>query len=235
MHSNLECHIRKLARERGLSLAELARRAGMSRQALYGIWQPGHYPSMGTIISLAGALEVHPLSLLHQIFPSGSLDPQGPSDPPVVSQSSSQQGVDRSAFIRDENYPDGCQLIAGNHFIKAWTLQNVGEHVWEDRYLVCQDSKVRIVSMENGEDIEIAESLIPDQRAVAIPRTLPDQSVTISVGFTVPSTPATVISYWKMAHADGTLCFAESRGVWVKVNVITPIGAAAVNCSTRSG
>lgn len=227
MHSDLEYYIRTLARERGLNIAEVARRAGMSRQALYGIWKPGHYPSMGTIINLSRVLGVHPLSLLQQIFPAG-LEPEnqdiqqqnGPS-------TTTKQGTDRSAFIRDETFPDDTQVLAGSHFIKSWVLQNVGEQAWVDRYLLCRDTNVRLVSADSNDELEIAKPLQPDQNHIPIPKTLPGQTVTLSIGFTAPSIPATVISYWKMAFADGTLCFQNSRGIWVKVNIITPIGAAS--------
>ncbi|BAU57665.1 sensory box/GGDEF family protein [Halorhodospira halochloris] len=236
MHSELECYIRRLARENGLSLAEVARRAGLSRQALYGIWQQGHYPSMGTILNLSRVLRVHPLSLLQQIFPASSTNPDSPSTQPSgtqLVQENDTQITDRSAFIRDETFPDGSQVLANSHCIKSWVLQNVGDQAWIDRYLVCQDNNTRLLAVTDDEDIEIATNIKPDSYYIPIPKTLPGETVTLSVGFTAPPTPATVISYWKMTFADGSLCFQQAKGIWIKVDVITPIKAASETRPTR--
>ncbi|WP_200191660.1 NBR1-Ig-like domain-containing protein [Halorhodospira abdelmalekii] len=224
MQKDLELYIRRLARQQGLALSELARRAGMSRQALYGIWKPGHHPSVGTLIRIARVLEVHPLGLLQLLFreePGAAYETGESADPAQVNS-----GTDGSAFIRDDNYPDGSQVLAGQSFRKAWTIQNVGEQVWEDRFLACQDRQVQFVAIDAGREVPVAQSLIPEQPRVPIPTTYPGQTVTVEVGFTAPSAPSTVISYWKMTYEDGRLCFTESRGIWVQVSVVTPFGAA---------
>ncbi len=218
MQTELEQYIRKTARERGLPLAELARRAGMSRQALYDAWQPGRYPSMSTIVRIANALEVHPLALLEPMFRN---DPNATGVTETV-----ENGLDRSGFIGDLNYPDGAPVLAGSRFRKGWQLQNLGDQPWVDRYLTCQDDDIRILDTA-GTPREIGARLVPLQPSVPLPRVDPGERVTLQVDFTAPQTPATVISYWKMTFADGSLCFPDARGVWAKVRVIAPIGTAS--------
>ncbi|MFW6278509.1 MAG: NBR1-Ig-like domain-containing protein [Halorhodospira sp.] len=225
MQTELEQYIRKTARARGLSLSEVARRAGMSRQALYDAWQPDHYPSMQTVVRIAEALAVHPLALLERLFQ------HAPADHHAHAPASARNGMDRSGFIRDENYPDGSEVLAGSRFRKGWTLQNLGDHPWVDRYLSCQDEAIQILD-PRGQPRTIAPALIPEQQHVPLPRVDPDELVTVEVGFQAPEYPATVISYWKMTHADGTLCFPHAQGLSIKVRVITPIGAASQDLPT---
>ena len=227
MHTELEQYIRRTARARGLALSEVARRAGLSRQALYDAWRPDHYPSMNTILTLAQALEVHPLALLDALF-------RDHPDCIPASERESGAATDRSSFLGDASYPDGSQITAGSRFRKAWTLQNVGDTPWLDRFLVCQDDHVRIID-EQRDDVALAPSLMPDRPWVAIPPTRPGEEVTVEVDFTAPTVPTTAVSYWKMAYADGTLCFPGGYGVWVKVTVITPVGAARRNDPERLG
>ncbi len=62
--ADLSLYVRQCARAQSLSLSEVARRAGLSRQSLYNICHIRASPNLGTIIHLADALGVHPLQLL---------------------------------------------------------------------------------------------------------------------------------------------------------------------------
>ena len=73
----------------------------------------------------------------------------------------------------------------------------------------------------SGEQLHLALPLQPAVMRVAIPDTAPGESVQVSVHFTAPNSPGTVLSYWKSTHADGSLCYPSARGVWVKVLVST--------------
>lgn len=66
MTERLEQFVRKHAQKQRLTLSELAQRAGMSRQSLYGLWQSKRHPNLGKLIELAQALQVHPLRLFEQ-------------------------------------------------------------------------------------------------------------------------------------------------------------------------
>lgn len=93
-----------------------------------------------------------------------------------------------------------------------------------DRRLVCMDDDV-IVQTKAGEELRIAQRLLPDTPWVPVPTTLPGATVRISVRLTAPDVPGSMLSYWKLAHSDGSLCFPNSRGVWVKVHVTTLLAA----------
>lgn len=66
-------HIRSLARQRNMPLSHLARAAGISRQMLYNLLEPGFNPVPKSLHQLATALGVEPLELLE----SSSLAPAG--------------------------------------------------------------------------------------------------------------------------------------------------------------
>ncbi|WP_041595030.1 DNA-binding protein [Halorhodospira halophila] len=68
MSTALELLIRKQARARGLSLSEVARRAGISRQSLYDLCRCRANPTIYTIADLAKALELRPLLLIRVYF-----------------------------------------------------------------------------------------------------------------------------------------------------------------------
>ncbi|MCG5533004.1 EAL domain-containing protein [Halorhodospira sp. 9621] len=68
MTEQLEQFVRRHAQKQRLSLTELAQRAGMSRQSLYGLWQSERHPNLSKMIELAEALRVHPLRLLEHYF-----------------------------------------------------------------------------------------------------------------------------------------------------------------------
>ena len=85
-----------------------------------------------------------------------------------------------------------------------------------------------------GEVLHLAAKLMPATTRVAVPDTAPGDKVQISVRFTAPGTPGTLLSYWKMAFADGSFCFPPARGVWVKVRV-SNLARAAMGASVSTG
>lgn len=108
--------------------------------------------------------------------------------------------------------------MPGQKFIKTWELQNVGRVPWEGRFLRCLDEEI-VVSTLIGETLVLAQNLVPSAKRIAVPDTQPGAKVQISIEFTAPEPPGTVLSYWKSVFSDGTLCFPKARGLWVKVRV----------------
>ena len=212
----IDSYVRARTRELGLNQAELARRAQISRQTLHTLCQSGaKLPNLSTVVALAGVLEVHPMRLLHLLFDAASMHPRARR---------TNRG-DRSAFVRDVTYADGELVLPGDRFTKTWELQNVGSVPWEDRFLECQDEEL-LVYQRSGQAMHLAPNLIPAAQRVPVPLTLPGEKVELSMQFTAPDAPATVLSYWKMTFAGGSFCFPPARGVWVKVRVSSLAHAA---------
>lgn len=211
MTNPLDIYIRQRCRERGLSLSALSREAGVSRQTLYDLaLNHAKLPTLQTVVAISGVLGVHPMRLLQLIF----------DVTPVVRDRSTgaQKPGDRSAFVRDVNYADGDLVLPGQRFVKTWEVQNVGSVPWVDRSLVCQDETLTVL-LASGDQMELAPNLVPDARVLAVPDAAPGALIQLSMGFTAPSAPATVLSYWKLVNADGSFSFPGARGVWVKVRV----------------
>ena len=208
---HLHDYLRQRSQTLGLSLSEVSRRAGLSRQTLYGLGQaPQKLPALQTVVALAVVLEVHPLRLLQALFDDL---PLRKSDPPA-----SARQTDRSAFVQDVSFPDGALVLPGQRFVKTWEVQNAGSVPWVDRHLQCMDDEV-LVYTRTGTELLLGAPLLPDSPRLAVPPTAPGQVVRLSMGFTAPNSPGTVLSYWKSTFADGSLCFPEARGLWVKVRV----------------
>ncbi len=215
MGKAIESYIRQRSKACGLSLSELCYRAGISRQTLYEVWKGSSYPSLTTLVAIAHALHIHPMHLMQQVFAGEVLSTQTEKVKPG----------DRSAFVRDITVQDGEWVIAGTRFRKSWELQNTGSVVWEGRQLQCMDEELVVLSRQ-GEEMQIAPPLKPVEPRVAIPDTPPGETVVVSVELIAPALPGAMLSYWKMIHSDGSLCFPHSRGLWAKVQVITPASAA---------
>ncbi|WP_218149400.1 NBR1-Ig-like domain-containing protein [Marinospirillum celere] len=212
---DLETYIRQRARNLNISLSQLCREAGISRQTLYEAWSlSGKYPSLNTLVNIAYTLKVHPLRLLQLLFGDQELPETIKSIP-----------GDRSAFVGDITYPDGEYVMPGETFTKVWAIQNIGEVAWEGRSLICQDDEL-IVFSNAGDELCLAQQLIPTEAIIPIPYTPPGQTIEIAAEFTAPDSPGTVMSYWKMVNSEGNFCYSKSKGLWVKVTIITPTRSA---------
>ena len=219
MNEQLATYVKDRSEALGLSQTELCRRAGVSRQTLHTLLlDTSKLPGLQTVASLADALQVHPMRLLQIICDERMTAPEQ-----VRAQRSRR---DRTAFLRDVSYPDGALVAPGQRFTKTWELQNVGSVVWEGRLLRCMDEDILVYS-RTGEQLQLAVPLRPAARQLLIPTTLPGQAVQLSMDFTAPSSPGSVLSYWKTTFADGRLCFPAAHGVWVKVQVSTLASAAS--------
>lgn len=210
--SKLFGYIRSRSKELRLSLSEVILRTGVSRQTVYSLRTLSkHLPSLELVVRLAEVLRVHPLQLLHLIFD------EVPIDEKIARR---YLRSDQSGFVRDITFPDGSLVFPGERFVKSWEIQNIGNVPWENRFLICIDEEI-IVATRSGETVNIAHSLIPTVKRVPVPFTAPGEMTVVSVEFTAPDSPGTVLSYWKSVFADGSLCFPNSSGLWVKVRVST--------------
>lgn len=208
--------IRKQARELGLNVSKVCKKAGISRQTFYLLAKRQQYPDLKTMVQLAGVLRVHPMILLQIVFEGLAVAEsiQLPSDT-----------ADKSAFIDDVTYPDGAPVPAGSVFVKTWVMQNVGSVPWVGRVLRCCDDDLLVYHKVGGR-LEVAQGLVPTVTEIPVPTTEPGEKVTMSVEFTAPKLPGTVLSYWKSFYSDGTPCFPDGSGVWAKVRVTSVFSGA---------
>lgn len=125
---------------------------------------------------------------------------------------------DGSGFV-DETVPDGTIIPAGSDFIKTWTIQNIGNCIWQGRYLQCMDN-LGVPKHPLSEDNHF-NALVPKQDKIPIPDTEPGQSVMLSMEFAAPKIAGRYISYWKMMDEGGFLCFEEGVGLSVHIQVKT--------------
>ena len=217
MNDTLASYVTQRAAVLGLSSTALCSAAGISRQTLHTLLHAADkVPAMPTLLALANALQVHPIRLMQLLC----------DDHPELYAPPRRKRLqgDASAFVRDVSYPDGDLVLPGQRFTKTWEVQNVGHVVWQGRLLQCVDEEI-VVYSRRGETLHLAQGLLPSAASIAIPTTQPGELVQLQAEFTAPHLPGTVLSYWKTTFADGTLCFPDATGLWVKV-VITSMAAA---------
>lgn len=199
----------------GLSMSELARQTGISRQGLYGLLDgTTGQAKISTLIALAKALQVHPMvlfrHLLHQL------------DLPKFSTTSAKYQFDASGFVQDVTIPDNTTVLTDQVFTKIWEIQNIGHVDWLGRKMVCVDQNVDIPAVPDQIVApEPRRGLVPTRHIIDIPKTLPGDSVILSVEFTAPSYPCSLVSYWKMIDENGEICFPATEGLSCMVRVIS--------------
>jgi transcriptional regulator with XRE-family HTH domain len=198
--------------------AEVASRAGVSRETLYRIMRGnGNRASVETVCGIARAAGIAPVVLLRMMY--NDLDSGALTLLPV------RKDGDHISFLSDVTIPDGSMVMAGQRFLKTWALQNTGVVEWRDRKLQCVDGEYVMARWvtRKGERVLVADvtpGLIPEKREVTIPRTLSGDSVKVSVTFRAPQLPCDVLSRWVMVDANGGRCFPEHSGLWCAVSVI---------------
>lgn len=207
-------YVRQRAEALNLSMSELARQSGISRQALYGVLDSStEQAKISTLISLARALQVHPVVLFRHMLHQFEL--------PKFSTTGAKYQFDASGFVT-ETVPDNTTVLSGQSFCKTWEIQNIGHRVWQNRELVCVDEPIESIAITQGIALPTAcRHLIPDHKRIDIPETLPGDTVLLSVQFTAPSYPCSVISYWKMTDEAGDICFPETEGLSCLVRVVS--------------
>ncbi len=210
----LVAFIRQRARQKGLSVSDICKSAGRSRQTFYALSESRErLPDLETLIDFAIAIDVHPMRLVQLVF----------EDHHGAFCRRRERGLpsDVSQFVRDVTIPDGTMVMAGARFVKTWEVQNVGKTVWHDRFLKCMDEELVVMSADDGVELNVSPRLMPEVRCIPVPRTLPGGVAQLSVSFRAPSIPGTCVSYWKSVGAEGMLCFPDAVGLSVQVRVMT--------------
>jgi len=207
--------VKKRAGALGLSLSELARQTGISRQALYALLDgTTGQARVSTLIALAKVLQVHPMALFRHLLSQLEL--------PKFATTASKYQFDASGFVQDVTIPDNTTVLTDQVFTKVWEIQNIGHVDWVGRKMVCMDQQPAISA--GTDDIaapEFRRGLVPTLPVIDIPDTLPGDSVFLSAEFMALVYPCTVISYWKMVDAAGDICFPATEGLSCLVRVVS--------------
>ena len=113
---------------------------------------------------------------------------------------------DASTFI-DDTIPHGTLMQPGELFAKTWRIRNSGIVTWTDRQLERQGPLT-------------GPGLITSPRYIPIPDTKPGDLAVITAPLKAPTYDSTSIAYFKMADAEGALCFPDSYQLGLDVLVM---------------
>lgn len=125
-----------------------------------------------------------------------------------------------SSFIGDVTYPDNSPVFVNQVFEKKWAVQNTGEKPWHNVELVCIDEEPDARHKGDDRYLALNNRLIPVERKVKVPDTMPGEPAILTVTFIAPPLPCTAFSHWKMIDKDGNLLLPDQKPVWCTVTVI---------------
>lgn len=112
---------------------------------------------------------------------------------------------DASTFVGD-TIPHGTLMSPGQVFEQMWRIRNSGTVPWEGRKLERQGPLT-------------GPGLISCLRFVLIPDTKPGKVAEITAVLKAPTYDCSSIAYFKMIHADGSLCYPDSYQLGLDVLV----------------
>lgn len=115
-------------------------------------------------------------------------------------QQASNENCYYSKWTGDETIPDGTKFDAGDSFVKSWTLRNEGTCEWTTDF--------RMV-FEDGDQMG-GSSSVPLTHKVS-----PDDTYTVEIPMTAPSSDGEYTGVWRFKAADGT----KMGNYWVKITV----------------
>lgn len=213
--TDLSEYVKKHLEKSGMSLAEFARRAKLSRQSVYNILNSElEQARLSTFIQIANALKIHPMDLLRVFFSRWEF----PSTAPT--RTKSLINGDDIGFIGDITYPDYSILSPGQTFEKIWEIRNVGIVPWKNRRLLCLDQHIE-VRFDNGDQLDTYRyGLMPlDGREIMLPDIAPGTNHQVCIRFLAPEVACTTISYWKMVDEQGNYTFPDMTGLYCLVQV----------------
>lgn len=111
-----------------------------------------------------------------------------PTATPDGEDDSTGDGEDKAKFVTDVTIPDGAEFEPGEKITKTWRVQNVGDTTWTTEYTIV---------FKEGERLGAPVS-IPMPKEVK-----PNETIDLSIEFTVPSVEGEYRSDWMFKNADG--------------------------------
>lgn len=210
MRADFSEFFRKCMKKKGLSIKKTAELSGISRQNLHKILNGDvSQARLTTFVKLSYAVNEHPLHLFRIFLDSSGLSLKDSSFRTVSSEFGDDIG-----FIGDITYPDNSLVNANQCFDKTWEVQNIGKVTWQGRKLICLDDDLQ-------SSHTTTTGLKPKFRMMELPIVEPDEHLTITIPFTAPSYPCTVISHWKMTDNLGRTCFPKNHPLSCCVKVVS--------------
>jgi len=208
-------YIRKHIEKQQLTITATAKKTNISRQALHKILNGDiKQARLTTLIQLSHALNLHPLEFFREYFKRHEFSP-------VVTKYYPDRLYkdDYIAFIEDVTYPGNSLVTVNEKFTKIWKLKNIGDEPWVNRKVICIDDEMVVSTSVYGENHQCG--LVSETRSIDLMDTLPGEILEISIEFTAPPYPATVISHWKMTNEDGGFCYPENNPLMCHVKVVS--------------
>lgn len=208
--------LRRRILKKSISISQLSRETGISRRALHNLLDGSvGETKFTTLTKLAIVLDLHPMELFSAYFESIDFAYDGNI---TAGRTDTLTEGDDIGFIDDVTMPDGSTVSVCTTFDKIWRIQNTGQIHWQGRSLICIDSYLEVRGMDGR---RITHGLRPAQKQYPVPDIAPGERVDLTITFTAPRYPCSVISCWKMVDANGEFCFPFNEPLSCMVRVIS--------------
>ncbi|MFT3857631.1 MAG: NBR1-Ig-like domain-containing protein [Aquabacterium sp.] len=220
--------LRRRAHELGKSLERVARDAGLTRSYLYELATGRtEAPNIRTLVHLAHALEVSPVSVLRH-YVDFHTPPRRATARTAAERLPCSRAVgldnpeDVIVFNADITVPDHSAVKAGEAFRKIWEVQNQGQAPWIKRRLVRADQHYAISRKAADGKLEpiMQPHLICQADDIPIPDVMPGECRRLEVDFVAPSENCSVASIWRVCDDARRSIYAPAFFLQVIVTVI---------------
>lgn len=195
---DLAAYLRRRMAEKRLNNSTVALRAGISRRTWYRLLNAEiEEAKLSTLIRLAHTLDSSVSTFLKIYFNGEKIN---------QTKEANTRGI-----ISDINYPPNSLIYINTSFIKKWKVINTTKSNWkyfklktidEELYIKIKKDQERNQSIISTDVLLTSPVLTPKISLIALPDVAPGQSVEISVEFTAPDAPGTVVSNWQIVDEN---------------------------------
>ncbi len=125
------------------------------------------------------------------------------TDPTQAALGTPASLCDDYAYVTDVTIPDGTVMVAGQDFVKTWTIRNTGDCTWGDGYGLIYSY---------GEKMSGA----PVPLGAVVP---PGGEISVSINFKAPDKIGEYVSSWQMVTPQGLSFGGKEDILFVKIIV----------------
>ena len=116
------------------------------------------------------------------------------------------------AKLVSENVADGTSININTNFNKSWRIKNIGTCTWNSNYKIVYYSGS---SMGGPASKNFSGNVAPGE------------TIDLVLSLKAPGTAGTYKGYWHL-FGDDNIDFTQSKGFWVSINAVSPVGPFAV-------
>lgn len=112
-----------------------------------------------------------------------------------------------AAHLVKETIPDGTVLTASEEFVKTFTLENVGETTWNEKY------QIVFYASPQGETLDAPQSIPLGEKVN------PGEEVVVSIPLKAPKNAGAYTVVWQLVNPNGDVITMDGGNIWISIQV----------------